>query len=295
VRTLSAALGALFFSVSFAGAGGLHRIAGDGATVGDMARRLRASSGRSSATRRRQAISLDTALPGFLFQGSGSVPGKGGTFFHSDVMLANYGTSSQTIAIGWLAQGVDNSNELLQYFTLDPNTTSSLEDFAAATLGKSGFGAVLVLGVDSESALDPSAALDGQSRIWTFQPGSAGKVSLGLPAVDVLDAFGSSTGYALGLRHDSTARTNIGIVNLDSAPHTWTIQVTGTSKSATFDVTVPALSVVQAAVPDGNYGNLFFSARPDADGFDWSAFGVSVDNVTGDSWVSHLNQPFAGE
>jgi hypothetical protein len=30
---------------------------------------------------------------------------------------------------------------------------------------------------------------------------------------------------------------------------------------------------------------------PDADGFDWSAYGVSVDNTTGDSWQSHVVNP----
>jgi hypothetical protein len=295
VRTLSTALAAVFFAASFAAAGGLHPVSGDGTTVGDMARRLRSASRLSSTSRRRQAIYIDAPLSAFLFQGSGSVQGKGGTFFHTDVMLANYGSSSQTIGIAWLAQGVDNGNEPLQFFTLDPNTTSSLEDFAAATLGKSGFGAVLVVGLDSQNNLDDSAALDGQSRIWTFQPGSSGKVSLGLPAVDVLDEIGASPGYALGLRNDSSARTNIGIVNLDTVSHTWTIHVTGISKSATFTVTVPGTSVVQAAVPDGNYGNLFFSATPDTDGFPWSAYGVSIDAVTGDSWVSHVNQPFLGQ
>ncbi len=291
MRTLSAALATVFFSAIFAGAGELHRLPSDGTTVGDMVHRLRAASSRPSTVRRRQAVSFDTALPAFIFQGAGSLAGKGGTFFHSDVMIANYRAATQKIGIAWLAQGVDNSSEPLQLFTLDPNSTSALDDFVAATLGRSGFGAVLVAGLDAQGNVDLSATLDGQSRIWTFQPGSSGKVSLGLPAVDVVDAVGSSPGYGLGLRHDSSSRTNIGIVNLDTVSHTWTIRVTGVSNSATFNVTVPATSVIQAAVPDGSYGDLFFTATPDADGFDWSAYGVSVDNVTGDSWVSHVNQP----
>ena len=83
----------------------------------------------------------------------------------------------------------------------------------------------------------------------------------------------------------------MGIVNLDSVQHTWTVHAVGQTKSATFTVTVPAFSVSQAAIPAGTYGNLFPALTPDADAFDWSAYGVSVDSVTGDSWQSHVVNP----
>ena len=289
MRTLSAALASTLAAVT-AAAGTLPRADARPSTVGETMARVRAAASRRGGVRP-QAIFYDTTLPAFLFQGGGSVQGKGGTFFHSDAMIANYRSIDQTIAVGWLAQGVNNANAPLQYFTIPARTTTSLEDYVTQTLGKSGFGAVLVIGADSLGNPDGSATLDGQSRIWTYQPGSSGKVSLGLPAVDLMDEIGNTPGYGLGLRNDATARTNIGIVNLDTVSHTWTIAVSGETKTATFSVTVPAYSVIQAAVPDGNYGNLFFSLTPDADGFFWSAYGVSVDNVTGDSWVSHVNQP----
>lgn len=290
MRTLTVALALALSVAPGARAAGLERVEGKPSTLGAMMSRARAAAPRRAGPRP-SAIFLDTTLAAFLFQGGGSVQGKNGTFFHSDAMIANYGASAQTIAVAFLAQGVDNSNEPVQYFTLPANTTAALEDYVAQTLGKSGFGAVVVIGSDTQGNPDSSATLDGQSRIWTFQPGSAGKVSLGLPAVDLKDEIGNATGFALGLRNDATARTNIGIVNLDTVSHTWTIHVFGENKTATFSVTVPPYSVVQAAVPDGNYGNLFFSIAPEADGFYWSAYGVSVDNITGDSWVSHVNQP----
>jgi hypothetical protein len=290
VRILGFTLALMISGIPGARAAGLERLAGDGMTVGQAMQRFSASAVRRAGPRR-QAIFFDTTLPAFLFQGAGSLAGKNGTFFHSDVMIANYRSVAQILAIGWLVQGVDNGSAPLQYFSIPANTTVALDDFVAATLGKSGFGAVVVIGVDAQHNVDTNANLDGQSRIWTFQPGSSGKVSLGLPAVDLADEIGGTPGQALGLRHDASARTNIGIVNLDSVSHTWTVHVTGLRKSSTFTVTVPGYSVIQAAVPDGDYGNLFFSATPDADGFDWSAYGVSVDNVSGDSWVSHVNQP----
>jgi len=293
LRILSVTLSLALLGTSVAAAENLHRIPSDGKTVGQMMEKLPALAALRPSGRTRQAIFFDTSLPSFLFQGAGSVQGKNGTFFHTDAMIANYRGAAQRIAVGWLAQGVDNSNEPLQYFSLDANTTAALDDFVTATLHESGFGAVVVIGVDAQGNVDPNAVLDGQSRIWTFQPNSQGKVSLGLPGVDLADEIGVSDGYGLGLRHDPSARTNVGIVNLDSVAHTWTVHVNGVSKSTSFNVPVPAYSVVQAAVPDGNYGNLFIILTPDADGFDWSAYGVSVDNTTGDSWVSHVNQPTA--
>ena len=297
MRILSVALAMLLSTASWSraaglsGAAGLSRSAGDGATVGQMMARVRALSARSVAGRSRQAIYYDTTLPAFLFQGGGSVQGKNGTFFHSDAMVANYRSSDQRIAVAWLAQGVDNGNAPVQYFTIPASTMVSLEDYVTSMLGMTGFGAVIVIGVDSQGVPDMTAELDGQSRIWTFQPGSSGKVSLGLPAVDLMDAIGDTLGYGLGLRNDSGSRTNIGIVNLDQVSHAWAIQVLGGNQTASFAVTVPAYSVIQAAVPDADYGNLFFALKPNADGFFWSAYGVSVDNISGDSWVSHVNQP----
>ncbi|HKB69820.1 MAG TPA: hypothetical protein VKH46_03190 [Thermoanaerobaculia bacterium] len=291
MRILSVALAMLLSAASWSRAAGLSRAAADGATVGQLMARVRALSARSVAGPRRQAIYYDTTLSAFLFQGGGSVAGKNGTFFHSDAMVANYRSADQTIAVGWLAQGVDNGNAPLQYFTIPGSTTVSLEDYVTSMLGMSGFGAVIVIGVDSQGNPDTTAELDGQSRIWTFQPGSSGKVSLGLPAVDLMDAIGDTLGYGLGLRNDSGSRTNIGIVNLDQVSHAWAIQVMGENQTTSFAVTVPAYSVIQAAVPDVDYGNLFFALKPNADGFFWSAYGVSVDNISGDSWVSHVNQP----
>lgn len=279
------------FVAGGAGASPLVRLESDGKTVGQALGQLRASATRRASSRGRHAISLDLSLSAFIFQGAGSLAGSGGTFFHSDVMISNYRNAQQLIAIGFLRQGLDNSNEPLQYFTIPANQTVALDDFVAATLHTSGFGAVVVLGVDSQHDPDTNALLDGQSRIWTFQPGASGKVSLGLPAVDLIDIIGNATSYALGLRQDATARTNVGIVNLDNVSHTWTVHAIGLTKSATFTVTVQAYSVTQVSIPAGNYGDLFLALSPEVDGFDWSAYGVSVDNISGDSWESHAVNP----
>jgi hypothetical protein len=192
MRSRIAALLLVLSAVAASGASPIVRQESDGKTVGQMLGELRSSAARRSLSRGRQSISLDLYLSAFIFQGAGSLAGQNGTFFHSDVMLANLRNATQIIAIGFLRQGQDNSNELLQYFTIPALGTVALDDFVAGTLHTSGFGAVLVLGVDSQHNNDSNAILDGQSRIWTLQPGSSGKVSLGLPAVDLVDIIGNA-------------------------------------------------------------------------------------------------------
>ena len=283
---------ALVVSSSAAGAASMTVQRPDGRTVGDLLKpALGSRRVGGSGVRRPQAISLDHGVSAFLFQGAGSLAGQNGTFFHSDAMVANYRNASQTVAVGFLRQGLDNSNEPLQYFTIGANQVVALDDFVAATLHTSGFGAVVVIGVDANHDTDLQASLDGQSRIWTFQPGASGKVSLGLPGIDLVDAVGPNAAYALALRQDASARTNVGIVNLDSESRTFSVTAFGLTNTATFPVTVPPYSVLQVALPAGSYGDLFLAITPPASAQFWSAYGVSVDNTTGDSWESHAIQP----
>ena len=128
-------------------------------------------------------------------------------------------------------------------------------------------------------------------RIWTPQPGSAGSVSQGFPSVAFQDSLGSNAAYAQGLRHDTSFRTNAGVVNLDSVAHTWTVDANGTSGRTSFTITVPPLSMKQQVVPNGNYSDLILGFSTNDTGFWWSAYGAAVDNVSGDSWSSTPRSP----
>src|SRR5262249_17937898 len=145
-------------------------------------------------------IGLDSADTAFLFAAAGSVQGAGGTYFRSDVTIINHRNADQIIAIGWLAQGVDNSNELTQLFHIPARTPIIRAHFVANPLGKAGLGAVLALAQTAGGAADSGAQIDGFSRIWTNQPGAQGTVSQGFPSVSIIDSVGSLTAYALGNR-----------------------------------------------------------------------------------------------
>ena len=286
IAALSAAL--LLAPQPAAAQAGFHRLPPDGTTLRDLVGKLPRRDGTQVRTK---VIGLDSADTAFLFAAAGSVQGAGGTYFRSDVTIINHRNADQIIAVGWLAQGVDNSNDPVQLFTIPARTPVILSDFVAGTLGKSGLGAVIVLAQTSSGASDSGAQIDGFSRIWTNQPGAAGTVSQGFPSVSIIDSVGSGTAYALGNRHDGGYRTNVGIVNLDSVSHTWEVDINGLNGAGSFSVTVPPVSMKQASLPSGNYGDLALSFTTSGSGFYWSAYGASVDNISGDSWSAHASQP----
>src|SRR5436305_1879451 len=122
-----------------------------------------------------------------------------------------------------------------------------------------------------------------RDRIWTPQPGSAGTVSQSFPSVSLFDSVDNFTAFALGLRQDASYRTNVGVVNLDSAVHTWTITSLNTNATMTLQTGVPASFA-------GTSGNLSLTYDVPDTNFTWSAYASSVDNVTGDGWVSRATQ-----
>jgi len=240
---------------------------------------------------RKKVIGLDTADSALLFAAAGSVHGSGGTFFRSDATIINHRTVAQKIAIGFIAQGVDNSAELVTYATIPAHTPLIYSDIVGSFLHKSGLGAILITGATSTNGFDSAASLSGYSRIYTPQPNATGTVSQGFPSVSIIDSLGSLVAYAAGLRHDSGYRANAGIVNLDSVTHTWTVGVNGLNGQTSFAVTVLPVSMMQVPVTPGNYGDCLMSFQTTGSGFWWSAYGASVDNITGDGWSSHAFQP----
>jgi hypothetical protein len=85
---------------------------------------------------------------------------------------------------------------------------------------------------------------------------------------------------------DPQFRTNAGIVNLDSTSHTFLLTLTGERKSATLSVEVEPFSMRQVPLPEGDYGALTALFQVTGGGFPWTAYGSSVDNLTGDGWAS---------
>jgi hypothetical protein len=241
---------------------------------------------------RASVITVDWSTDSFIIPVAGNTPGSGGTFFKSDVVFNNDRLAAQRIAVGWLQQGANNCSAPVQYFNLPANSVTVLDDFVGNTLGKTGLGAILVISVDAAGNYDENGEIDGYSRIWTPQPGSAGTVSQNFQAISTEDSLGSLEATLMGLKQSSAFRTNVGVVNLDTAgAHTWTF--TSIFNGNVTSLTVQPCSVSQAGAAANSAsasGNLAFTVKSDGFGFWWSGFGSSSDNVTGDGWVARAIQ-----
>ena len=241
-------------------------------------------------TVRPEAAPASHAAAELLIPGAGSVQGANGTFFHSDITVINYRNQSQRVRFLWMPAGQTAADPI--FATIPANSGIISEDFVASVLGKSGLGAILISGYDSEQDVaDPGALLYATERIWTPQPGTTGTTSQTFPAV-VTAEINQSGGTILGQRMDNRYRTNVGIVNLDQLnSHQFNIiQSTDDPSNPTVISTVTVLprSLTQVPLPFGitNALQIFIQPQPNVDPRMWVAYGSSVDNVTGDSWSS---------
>lgn len=219
---------------------------------------------------------------------AGSTAGQFGTFFRSDVYLANYRSTPQLVRVTWLPQGQNNVNAPYTQITVPANSFVYYDDFVANGLGKSGLGALWFRAYTSDGQIDSDAKLDVVSRVWTKQPNSEGTVSQALPAVRALDFYSDEVPYILGLRQDENFRTNVGVVNWDKSPRTFTVDVSGTVASTQFSFTAQPFGFTQTPLPAGNFGAVELTVHAEqnpAGRYFWTTYGTSVDNRSGDGWV----------
>jgi hypothetical protein len=229
-------------------------------------------------------VVLEGSEDGFVLPIVGSTPGGGGTFFRSETVIVNRKSTSQLVGIYYfpIGGGAANCTRPAKSLRMDGRTWYFWSDFVSDYLGTSGLGAVIVIGLTSGGQIDTSAAIDGNSRIWTPEPGTNGTASQNFPSVSLQMPAGAQSSF--GLRSDEFYRSNYGIFNYDTVARTFDITANGLRGQSTFSTTVDACSAILTGLPGGPYGSyeLVIAAR---DGrASYFSFGSSVDNSTGDSW-----------
>lgn len=241
----------------------------------------------------------DTVATQFIFPVVGSTAGGQGTFWHSAGVISNFRDASQRISITFLPQGGTPSATVFKTLPAfnDGGDVGYVADDIVQDLGFTGLGALVVKAVDANGNLDTNAKIDGFTRVWTNQPATSGcSAPSGTTSQSVLPvAVNAVTGsqystFSVGTRQDANFRTNVGIVNLSGSSQTFRVNVFGSNsaKEAEFRITVPAQSMIQQPLPDGDFGTMsvaFSLEGSNTSGVNWAAYATSVDNRTGDSWL----------
>ena len=228
-----------------------------------------------------------------------NAPGLNGTFFKTDGFFANFRDVNQEVLVRFIPQGVSAAAPLR--LAIDPLTNVAAADLLGpeSDLSRTGVGALLITAVPpGADTVDTSAKLLALFRIWTPQPGSAGTTSFGAWGPPSDNIHGLNGAIALGLRQNAAFRTNVGIVNLDPVnTRSWTVTIRSSGTPTSLTIALAPLSMQLVAVPttitpsENGYLSVTYVpfATPGTD-FRWSAFGVTADNVTGDSWLSLATQ-----
>jgi photosystem II stability/assembly factor-like uncharacterized protein len=257
--------------------------------VGDNVQIARLSDDLLRLPRLLDQLSVAPNATGFILPVVGTATGVGGSVFATDVTLSNNGASPQDVLVAWLQQ--ENTSGSVPSFRLTlpalSDTTGGGFKMTAERLGISGIGSLVVVAVAGpDSILDANASIDGSAVIWTHPADGRAPLSQSVPAVRYPLFSEHSRGQATGFRHDTKFRTNVGIVNLSSEWHQFTIAVTGERTSNQFTLAVAPFSLVQTAVPPGDYGALSLVVFADTSSARWTFYGSSIDNVTGEARTS---------
>jgi hypothetical protein len=237
------------------------------------------------------AIDTVAGSPSLVIPAAGNVQGGLGTHFRTDLTLVNHSTTAARVAVTWIERDVASTAAPI-FLEIPPQTVRVFDDFVGDVLGRTGLGSLLIQTVDASDQPLATGLLDAFARIWTFQPGTEGTVSQPMYAVreSQMRSNASRPAYIVGMKQNDRFRANIGIVNLDQAAQSYTVHVAGTLGATSFQVALAPFSMKQVALPDTNFGDFYMVVVP-ATGLlnpfgdsTYTAYGSTVDNITGDSW-----------
>jgi hypothetical protein len=244
---------------------------------------------------RPEAITTVAGSASLVIPAAGNVQGGNGTHFRTDLTLVNHAAETARVAVTWIERDVASTPSPV-FLTIPPRTVSVLNGFVGDVLGRTGLGSLLIQTVDGSGQPLTNGAIDAFARIWTFQPGTEGTVSQPMYAQreSELRSNASRPAYILGMKQTDRFRANLGIVNLHrTVGQSYTVHAVGTLGSATFAVDLAPLSMKQVPIPDVALGDFYLVVTPQSHSLlnpfgdsNFTAYGSTVDNITGDAWSS---------
>lgn len=225
-----------------------------------------------------------------LIPAAGNTAGVNGTFFRSDISIINFASHDQTVLMQWLPEpGVTAPQPVI--LKLGSSTGIRSADFVHDYFNQTGLGAILITAAlnPDGTGIDQTGRLFASSRIWTPQPGTNGTTSQDLPAIP---AAAMTTQPVVGIFSMGGAddppsyRTNVGIVNVDPAnPQTFAI-VHSLQPTTVTTITLPPFTMQQVSLGNIAVGEQILIqnvTQVNRTTF-WTAYGSTINNVTGDAW-----------
>ena len=251
-----------------------------------------------SVTLHADLITPQTAAARILIPAAGNAAGVNGTYFRSDIQIANLRNVDQRVLMYWLPQGSSGAALTPRAIDLGANRGFSSDDFVTSVMQQTGVGGIEFVGVTPEGQFDPNARLHVTSRIWTPRPdGGDGTMSQTFPAI-VLPGNTSNSKTIFGMRHSSQYRINVGITNQSAVTQRFRVTVRintpTTDESDVFEMELPARSILQrtASLTKVGVAQVLIENITGGASTDWQAWASTIDNFSGDAW-SHMAFPTA--
>jgi len=233
-----------------------------------------------------------------LIPAAGSTAGANGTFFQSDITLINLSSHDHMVSMQWLPQGATGNGIAPKTTTIPARTGIRAADFVRTYLQQTGLGSIVIKGITTGGAIDQTAVLFASARIWTPEPGTNGTTSQSFPVIPMDQVSTPAAAiFSMGsIVNPTNYRVNVGVVNVDAVnAQTFSINVpnNGTTTQPpppAIVITVPPMSMQQVAVTiDTSGGGIsqinVTNVTPSATASNfWTAYGSTIDNVTGDAW-----------
>jgi hypothetical protein len=246
------------------------------------------------------AADREASRAAIMIPGAGTISGANGTRFQTDLTITNQTPTRRTVLIDvyWLPRDVRGSGAPVMRLTLPSPAINFYEDFVTRTLNLQGLGSIILQAVTEDGRPDLAARIDAFARVWTPVPGGAGTTSQAVHASTLYkipsDDLQPVPAMIYGLRQGAGYRSHYGIVNMSAERQTYAVAFMGNGELRTESVTVEASSMTHRAVPEMAPGPLTIAISITSwcgicGPFDipaYTAYGSSVDNITGDGWYS---------